>query len=92
MNVTVELSGQLKQAIGASELTIELDSGSTTNELIARLQQEHAEVMKKFALDSDENLLPSLLFVVNDKQVRANSPVELKDGDRTAILSPISGG
>ncbi|MDP8246060.1 MAG: MoaD/ThiS family protein [Candidatus Hinthialibacter antarcticus] len=92
MKVSVELSGQLKQNIGSSLVEIELDESANTQDLIHQLKQRHSDAMSKFALDSSGQLLPSLLFIVNEKQIRHDAPVALKDGDVAALLSPISGG
>lgn len=92
MKVTVELSGQLKQAIGVSEVEMTLNDPSTTKDLIEQLQNEFPEAMSNYALDSNGQLLSSLLFVLNDKQVRAIEPIRLNEGDIAALLSPISGG
>lgn len=92
MKISVELSGQLKQSIGKSLVEVELNDAANTQDLIAQLKQEYSDAMQKYALDSSGKLLSSLLFIVNEKQVRYDEPSKLKDGDVAALLSPISGG
>lgn len=92
MKISVELSGQLKQSIGKSLVEVELKDSANTQDLIAQLKHDYSEAMEKYALDSSGRLLSSLLFIVNEKQVRYDEPSELKDGDVAALLSPISGG
>jgi molybdopterin converting factor subunit 1 len=81
MRVTVRLFGAVREAVGAKELAVELEAGSTVGDLRARLAARHP-VFDRFG----ERLAAS----VNLELV---TPVtELRDGDEVAFLPPVSGG
>jgi molybdopterin synthase catalytic subunit len=79
MNVRVLLFGSVREALGAKDLEIELDAGSTVGDLRARLAERH-----------DLFARASLRAAVNQETV--GDAARLADGDEVAFLPPVSGG
>jgi molybdopterin synthase catalytic subunit len=68
-------------ALGASELEIEMPEGSRVADLRARLDREHPGIVP---------LWPRLAVAVDGRVVSPEEP--LKDGVEVALLPPVSGG
>jgi molybdopterin converting factor small subunit len=81
ISITVQFFSQLKEAVGATEITLDLPSGSSVAELLARLYQDFPELAKW-----DRNLLiaAGLDFVERDHVIQPN--------DQLAIMPPVQGG
>ena len=92
MKVTVEYTAQLKQTAGLASEEVEVESGSTVQQLMTQLAENHGENLKGMLFDADGKLQPSLLLFVGDEQVQGDSAPALVDGSVITILSPISGG
>jgi len=81
IKITALLFGLAREAAGAQTLEIELDQPAAVETAFAELKRLHPKLAQ---LDR------SLLFAVNEEYAdRARS---LADGDRLAILPPVSGG
>lgn len=79
MHVTVKYFGQLAEATGTEEETIQLpDTGCTLSELRSRC-------LSRFGLTEDE----SIRLAVNQTLQRET---DLQDGDVIAFLPPFAGG
>ncbi len=87
MRVTVRAFGPILEIIGRIQ-EVDLDSGSTLDDLAKRLEIEakvkNVEVSK--ILSSDMTIL------VNGANSKTLKCLELKEGDRVDILSPFAGG
>jgi molybdopterin synthase catalytic subunit len=81
VRVRVLFFAQLREAVGASELALELPAGATVESLKARLAAERP------ALAAPLERLP---VVVNGRVVRG--PRALADGDEVVWLPPVAGG
>ncbi|MBI1387641.1 MAG: hypothetical protein GC154_04270 [bacterium] len=92
MKIRVELTGQLKQAIGQAQLEYDLPEGSSIQRLFERLAAEFPEPASKYAIGEDGGLKPNILLFINDEQATADDSIVLHDGDVAGFLSPISGG
>jgi MoaE-MoaD fusion protein len=68
-------------ALGASEMTLEMPEGSRVADLRARLDQEHPAIVP---------LWPRLAVAVDGRVVSSEEP--LADGVEVALLPPVSGG
>ncbi len=77
----VQFFSQLKEIVGASELTLELPDDSSVAELLARLYLDFPELAKW-----DRNILVGVGvdFVERDQVIRPN--------DQIAIMPPVQGG
>jgi molybdopterin synthase catalytic subunit/molybdopterin converting factor small subunit len=68
-------------ALGASEMELEMPEGSRVADLRARLDQEHPGIIP---------LWPRLAVAVDGRVVAVEEP--LRDGGEVALLPPVSGG
>jgi molybdopterin converting factor small subunit len=77
----VQFFSQLKEIVGAGEITLDLPDGISVADLLARLYGDFPE-LEKF----DRNILigAGLDFVARDYIIRPN--------DRIAIMPPVQGG
>ena len=77
----VQFFSQLKEIVGAGEITLDLPDGSSVADLLARLYRDFPQ-LEKF----DRNLLvgAGLDFVARDHIFQPN--------DRIAIMPPVQGG
>jgi molybdopterin synthase catalytic subunit len=80
-HVSVRLYAGLKDLVGSRDIDMELPLGATVEVLRFRLGQDYPMV---------EALLPTLVCAVDEEYV----PPEhvLRDGDRVALIPPVSGG
>jgi molybdopterin synthase catalytic subunit len=81
IKVTVLLFGRAREIAGSSNLLLDLPASSTVAAAFARLKADHPKLGE---------MERSLLFAVNEEY--ANAAHLLKDGDRLAVLPPVSGG
>jgi len=81
VKVEVLLFAQLKEAVGSGTRTISLEDGATVEDVVA--------VLRSWPEWETVASLP-LTFAVNERVVEGGHP--LSDGDRVALLTPISGG
>jgi molybdopterin synthase sulfur carrier subunit len=77
----VQFFSQLKEIVGASEITLDLPDATSVAELLARLYRDFPELAKW-----DRNLLvgAGLEFVARDHLIQPN--------DQIAIMPPVQGG
>lgn len=81
MRVSVRLFGQIREAVGAKELQVQLPEGATAAELRALLVEKHPEF----------GGLGARLRVSVNREL-APDETRLADGDEVAFLPPVSGG
>ena len=81
MKIEVLLFAQLKEAFGADSRTLEVEEGRTARDAVALLFERDAV--------GDVKSLP-ISFAVNEEIVDPDHV--LRDGDRLALLTPVSGG
>ena len=77
----VQFFSQLKDVVGAAEITLDLPDGTSVADLLARLYRDFPELAKW-----DRNLLvgAGLDFVARDYLIQPN--------DQIAIMPPVQGG
>ena len=77
----VQFFSQLKDVVGASEITLDLPDGTSVADLLARLYRDFPD-LEKF----DRNILvgAGLDFVARDHLIQPN--------DQIAIMPPVQGG
>jgi molybdopterin converting factor small subunit len=92
MQVTIQYSGQLKLAVGLADERLELPEGATLEELVRELAERHDNGARRFFVDEAGAPQPTLMLVVNNRQVPAGTRQALADGDEVMLLQPISGG
>jgi molybdopterin converting factor subunit 1 len=81
IHVTVLLFGQAREWAGAGSLDLTLESPATVAGAFAILKSQHPKLAE---------IERSLLFAVNEEYASPSHP--LSDGDRLAVLPPVSGG
>jgi MoaD family protein len=93
MKVRVQLTAQLRTAIGRSSVELELPDGSSVAALIELLAEMFAEA-RPHLLTADGQPHRSLLVVVNDSAVLSLNADQalLRPGDAVTLMPPIAGG
>lgn len=81
MRITALLFGQAREWVGSSTLDLTLDAPATVENAFAILKSLHPRLA---------GMERSLLFAVNEEYASVSHP--LSDGDRLAVLPPVSGG
>ena len=79
--VNVRLFAGLREMIGNREIHVSLADGATVAELYARVAEDHPQVGP---------LLPTIVCAVDEEYV--TSEFVLHEGDRVALIPPVSGG
>jgi molybdopterin converting factor subunit 1 len=80
MTVRVLLFASYADAVGQSELTLELAEGSVVGDIVSRVRE----------LAGGKALPPSPLLAINASY--ASSSTVVKRGDEVAIIPPVAGG
>ena len=90
MRVRVRLLRPFSEAVGRSELDVELPDGATVRGLVERLAAQHPGFREQ-AYERDGGISDYLTMFLNDAPV---TDVEraLNDGDELLIFFPVSGG
>jgi molybdopterin converting factor subunit 1 len=81
IKVEVLLFGQAREMAGRPKIELELDDPASVASAFAALKTLHPKI---------EQLERSLLFAINEEYASREQP--LADGDRLAVLPPVSGG
>ena len=81
LRITALLFGQAREWAGSSSLALELEAPATVESAFATLKSLHPRLA---------GIERSLLFAVNEEYASPADP--LSDGDRLAVLPPVSGG
>ena len=81
MEITVRLFASLRERVGQSELTREVESGLTVEGLWIMLAKEFPSL---------QPFTGKILFAVNQAYARGNHRLEV--GDEVALIPPVSGG
>jgi len=81
VRITALLFGQAREWVGSSTLDLTLEAPATVESAFAILKSQHPRLAE---------MQRSLLFAVNEEYASPSHP--LSDGDRLAVLPPVSGG
>jgi molybdopterin synthase catalytic subunit len=81
VRITALLFGQAREFAGADRLELDLEPPATVASAFAAIKHRHAKLAE---------MERSLLFAVNEEYATASHT--LADGDRLAVLPPVSGG
>lgn len=92
MNVKVEYTAQLKEALGVGEESVEVNDECTPAQLLGQLAARHGERFRTMVMDENGKKLPWIMLAVCDEAVGCDSPRTLRDGDTVSIMTPMSGG
>ena len=92
MKVETRYWGQIKKAAGCGAETIDVDDRTSLADLVRELASRHGDDFRRLVVDDEGAPRSSLLIVVDDEQVRWDTPPPLRDGVQVSFLSPIAGG
>jgi molybdopterin converting factor small subunit len=92
MKVTIEYFAQAREAAGVVREVVETAAPCTAQALVVRLARERGGRLAELLLTGDGRLSASVLLAVGDRQVRADQPLELRDGDEVLVVPAVSGG
>ena len=92
MKVRVEYSAQLKRAIGHASEELEIESGTTAQEVLRQIAKREGGDVESFLIREDGRLSPTVLLCVNDEQVLWSAARALADRDVVSLTTPIAGG
>jgi len=81
IQITALLFGQAREWVGSSTLDLTLETPATVESAFTVLKAQHPRLAE---------MRRSLLFAVNEEYASPSHP--LSDGDRLAVLPPVSGG
>jgi molybdopterin synthase catalytic subunit len=81
IRITALLFGQAREWVGSSSLDLQLEAPATVESAFALLTSQHPRLAE---------MQRSLLFAVNEEYASPSHP--LSEGDRLAVLPPVSGG
>jgi MoaE-MoaD fusion protein len=80
-NVHIRLFAGMHQIVGERELEMRLPDGAT----IAQLRDRLGEVYP-----ATQALLPTVVYAIGEEYVKSTQA--LREGDRVAVIPPVSGG
>ena len=92
MKIIVEYTAQVKKAAGVSKEEFEVNEGTTLQELVKEVAEQHGPSLKSVLFPDSVELHPSILLFVSSEQVLWDEPLTLEANQVVTILSPISGG
>jgi molybdopterin synthase catalytic subunit len=81
MHITARFFALHRDVVGAAQIELEVETGTTAGELWSRLGETYPRL---------QGATRSLMFAVN--QAYADPGVELHEGDEVAFIPPVSGG
>jgi molybdopterin converting factor subunit 1 len=81
MIVNAQLFASFREAVGSGSVEVELDSQATAGDLVGALRRRYPQL---------EPAIESAMVAVNLEYVGPD--FQLNEGDRVAIIPPVSGG
>jgi MoaD family protein len=87
--VKLRLFSVLREIAGAKE--VEVDALSIKDAL-ARFAEKYGDKAKSALFDSQGELLPSVLLLVNGEAAEAGAATQVSAGDTVQVLLPTAGG
>lgn len=92
MKITVCYTGQLAAATGVSEEELDVVDGVTLGALLRQVATAHGDDVARHLFREGDEIQTGVLIVVDDRQVDRSAPLELSEGARVLLLTPIAGG
>jgi len=89
-HIRVLLHATFRETVGEREISEEIDSGSTLEDLIKKLARRYREPFDDI-ISSEREISREVVVMVNGKSVRKTNVV-LRDGDVVMITVPFGGG
>lgn len=92
MTIKVKFTAQIKDVVGNSTDSINLEDGSKLQDLLRNLVNKYGNGFESILFDEDGSYRHSNLIVVNQAQENFDDNIVLIDGMEITLMSPISGG
>ena len=94
MQVTCELYGPLRDAVGRKSVEREVDADATAGDVFAELADDYPEIRDLVFDDSGEEFSDSVSVMRNGRNVAFEDGAEtsLEDGDTLSASPPAEGG
>jgi len=89
--VKLRLFSVLREIAGAKEVEVDGDALSIKDAL-SRFAEKHGDKAKSALFDSQGDLLPSVLLLVNGEAADAGAATQVSPGDTVQVLLPTAGG
>ena len=89
--VKLRLFSVLREIAGAKEVQVDGDALSIKDAL-ARFAEKYGDKAKSALFDSQGELLPSVLLLVNGEAADAGAATQVSSGDTVQVLLPTAGG
>lgn len=95
MRVKVQYLGVIRSKLGKKEEEVDVKEGASISDLLSRLTKTYGENLKSLFDEDEKNVLdPSYIVTINGfltGRLRGMK-TRLKEGDRIALMTLISGG
>ena len=92
MHVKVKALRPFKETLGAADLEVELPEGTTVEELVHQLVEEHPDFGPQ-ALDDEGGIDLTLNIMVSGRPIGENDlGIVLEEGDEVMLFMPLAGG
>jgi molybdopterin converting factor small subunit len=92
VKVTVQFSAQLRAAAQEAVCTVDATEGSTVQDVIRGIAEEHGGEVRSLLLDEAGELSPSVLIFADGQQVLWEAPCTVAPDQTVIITTPIAGG
>jgi MoaD family protein len=95
MKVEVEFFANLRDIVGGSKRVEKVSEGCTILDLLKILSERYGKEFRDFIFDHAGEVHPFVTIMINEKEYMKSTTgfdVELKEGDKVAILLPVAGG
>jgi len=94
MNIKLNTFANIRDVIGAKEISIELSSGATLGDLFGFLKNKYGKPFERQIKDQITGEIVPFLILVNEKTYRSIADLEapLYEGDSVTIMIPFDGG
>ena len=92
VSITVSFTGPLRTLLGRGHESLEVAEGTTVADVITSIAERDGEGIRNALLARAGGAHPSLLVVIDDRQVPAGIEHRLRDGEHLTLSHPISGG
>ena len=95
ISIKIKTILDLKQILGASEVTLSISEGSTLEELLLIMVDKWGEDLSSRLFDSSsKQILPYIRIMINGRDIAFLNRLktEIQDNDQVLILPPAGGG
>lgn len=91
MEISFILWGQLRDAAGESNITIEIDDGANLKDAVSKLAETN-ESLSHVLIDGNGQLRESNIAFINGTQMSWQDETALPEKAEITMMSPIAGG